>query len=174
MKRLWRVVYGVLVVGGLAALVFIYLGAHQACVPKDDFCVTYQRGWKQDKAPAPIGLRLTRSDPNATFQYAVSKTKITGTATGLAGVLDQSLSKSVPGYHLVQSNQIVVSKSRILAVEMIYDFTPQGTTAPIRERLIVVPIKGRTYSLATQVAASNYNKVKPQLDYLLSHTEITP
>ena len=171
MKLFFRVLYGLVVLGGLAALLLIYVRVSKTCITKDKICIVYGHSWKKATATSPYDFMITQTKPTpALFRVAMAKTKIAGSANALAGALNQQLAKDAPSYKLVETNAVVVDK--VLAVEVVFDYLPQGATQTVRQDYVVAPLGSDTYYFSAEATTTNYAKVKPQFDYLLSHLEI--
>lgn len=170
MKRILQILFGLAVVAGLAMIAFIYFGTPHKCYTKAKVCITYSNVWKKADSKDPVVVRLTKTKPGMTFQVSMTNTKITGSVASLAGALDKQLAKDVPGYKLVDSNAIVVSK--ILGAQLVYDFTPKGATSQVRTTLIVLPLKDKTYYITSQTAKTDVDKTKAELDRMIKHVEI--
>ena len=167
---LQRIVYPTLIVIGLGALVVIYFQTKTACINPEKICISYKSGWKQVSVATPDTVRLTKSKPGAVFQLSVSKTKIAGTVQNVASALDTQLKKSVSSYKLIKAEQIMIDNVR--SVAMTYELAPSDGGRVMEQELVVVPLGDKTYLMTAEAAPSDLDQLKPEIDYILSHTEI--
>jgi len=164
------VLYGVLVVAGVAAVAFLYVTGKPHCITKDKVCLSYGNDWTVAKASSPYDLELTRTKPYAAlFRLAYTSTNITGSANALAGALKTQLGKDAPAFKLIESNAIIVGKA--IGVEMVFDYTPQGAPGAVRQTYVVVPIAKHTYYFVAEATTPNFAKIRPEFDKLLESVE---
>lgn len=170
-KVILRVLYGLLLVAGIAAVGWLYMTGKPSCISKDKLCMNYAgSGWTVAKTTAPYDLDLTRTKPYAAqFRLAYTATNISGSANALAGALKAQLAKDAPAFKMVGSNAVIVGKA--IGVEIVFDYTPPSAPGAVRQAYVVVPINKHTYYFIGEATAPNFDKVQPEFDALLQSVE---
>jgi hypothetical protein len=170
MRNTIRVIYAVVIIAGAIGLGVAVAQTKRTCISSKSICFKYKADWKVTRESDGAIVKLTKAKPGAVIQIAAQENKITGSVQGVASALDAQLRKQLPAYKLIEANQLGISKIR--SVELSYSFTPKETGRAVRQQLVVVPIGNRTYYISAEMAPADFGAVKPDVDYLLSHTEI--